>query len=97
MAPCASLAAVGRPWPHPRRACRVSATAQPAEAPRQPTNVAAAPQRRPLPASAPSKLTFSVLFTDLDGTCVHYNSPIGVGRDGRPVEILQLPPSKTGA
>ena len=44
---------------------------------------------RPLPASAPSKLGFSVLFTDLDGTCVHYNSPIGLARDGKRVEILQ--------
>ncbi|KAI8476919.1 MAG: hypothetical protein J3K34DRAFT_381927 [Monoraphidium minutum] len=55
-----------------------------------------APKRSPLPAVPTSRTSFAVLFTDLDGTCVHYQSPIGRGRDGRPVEILQLPPSKTG-
>ena len=30
-------------------------------------------------------------------SCVHYNSPIGLARDGTQNAILQLPPSKTGA
>lgn len=55
------------------------------------------PRLQPLLAESPPDLSFSVLFTDLDGTCVHYNSPIGLGRDGKQNAILQLPPSKTGA
>lgn len=99
MAPSAALTSLGRPalLPQRLRRSRYSYGAVPREAARFIPSNATAPQRQPLPARAPSKLNFSVLFSDLDGTCVHYNSPIGIGRDGRPVEILQLPPSKTGA
>lgn len=98
VAPHGVARAPGRPVLLPRRPTSRGEVAdgnRPTTA-RDVRTAATAPQRSPLPAAAPSKLTFSVLFSDLDGTCVHYNSPLGRGRDGKPAEILQLPPSKTG-
>jgi hypothetical protein len=47
-------------------------------------------------ASKPARLPFNVLFTDLDGTCVHYGIPLEeINRDGSG-EMLLLPPSTTG-
>jgi hypothetical protein len=47
-------------------------------------------------ASKPARLPFNVLFTDLDGTCVHYGIPLEEINSDSSGKMLLLPPSTTG-